>query len=290
MSSTANSLYVNQAVIRESFSANSAATVSFGGARVRDVGAPVADDDAVNLGHLKTQLATDFSQLPAVDLATSAKDASQFVSQTVVGGIITGPGLGQLRIDLNLVTVGQRILVKDGVVDTDPHPDGAGRDVFGIYIVNKDGSGADPFELQRTGDALVVGAVVEVYDGYINPASTWTVASNKTWVKIGSAVPVARDGLLFNSNDGESPATYFIDEVDQSGGWNFKKGFLVESDKPVIIFTKETLGFSGSNITFRDPNIAGDDLSSGSFTVDSIIIGTPTINAGNIIWITEGDI
>ena len=125
MSFTANSLYVNQAVIRESFSANSAATVSFGGARVRDVGEPVADDDAVNLGHLKTQL-MHFSQLPAVDLATSAKDAYIFVDQTVVGGIITGLGLGQLEIDLKLVTVGQRILVKDGVVDTDPHPDGAG--------------------------------------------------------------------------------------------------------------------------------------------------------------------
>ena len=56
----------------------------------------------------------------------------------------------------------------------------------------------------------------------------------------------------------------------------------------VTIVTLETLGFSGSNITFRDPNIAGDVLSSDSFTVDSIIIGTPTINAGNSGSLTCG--
>ena len=244
------------------------ATVSFGGVTLTGVGPPDADTDAVTLAYLKESLSnqtTSLVQLPPVNFATT----NAFDDFNVVGDVIAGDGNRVLEVDGVEVQLNHRILVKNF--------DGQDGAMSGIYLVTVVGSDMDTFEMKRSTDTIVAGALTEVLGGKSNHGSTWVATPESAWVSVSAAYPQIGAGMIFNGGGPER-----ID-IDPNADWTFNKGFSINSDSNVNLkstnefsITSQELSITSKSTVFKDK-----DSERGGYTKELAMTFTHTINGND---------
>ena len=246
------------------------ATVSFGGVTLTGVGPPDADTDAVTLAYLKESLSNQtisLVQLPPVNFATT----EAFDDFNVVGDVIAGDGNRVLEVDGVEVQLNHRILVKNF----------AGQDsaMSGIYLVTVVGSDMDTFEMKRSTDTIVAGALTEVLGGKSNLGSTWVATPESAWVSVSAAYPQIGAGMIFNGGGPERI------EIDPNANWTFNKGFSINSDSNVNLkstnefsITSQELSIRSKSTIFKDPEVDGSERDGASYRKELAMTFTPTIN------------
>ena len=132
-------------------------------------------------------IAAGFDPKPSVTFATTGILPSSLYNNGVagVGATITATANGALTVDSNLVSNGQRILVKDQNLDTLEN---------GIYVVTQAGDGSNPFILTRATDcdghapeaALKGGDYVFVAEGNAYISTAWVVTAPSGTATIGT--------------------------------------------------------------------------------------------------------
>lgn len=115
---------------------------------------------------------TTISNLSAMKQAVNYATTGALAANTYALGVLTEVGTGALSVDSASPTVGQRILVKNEVTQTNN----------GIYTVTATGSGIAAYVLTRatdynTSDEIYPGVASYVLSGTVNGTDTWVLTS-----------------------------------------------------------------------------------------------------------------
>ena len=165
------------------------ADVSWGNYKITSLGTPTADTDAANKSYVDS-IAQGLSIKEAVHLATAAvlPDSPNWTSTG--GGRYTATAYGDLYVDGQIATVGQRILVKNQVSSQ----------YNGIYDVTVAGGVSTYWTITRAADA---NTSAEVKSGMFTFVQTGDTLANTGWVlTTDNPITLNTTGLTFTQFSG----------------------------------------------------------------------------------------
>jgi hypothetical protein len=170
------------------------ADVSFATYKITNLGTPTADTDAATKAYVDAT-AQGLSIKEAVHLATAAVLPNTPNWTSTNGGRYTATTYGQISIDGQAATVGQRLLVKNQV-DSQYN---------GIYEVTTQGDGGTYWVITRTADA---NTSAEVKSGMFTFVQTGDTLANTGWVlTTDNPITLNTTGLTFTQFSGAGTYT-----------------------------------------------------------------------------------
>lgn len=165
------------------------ADVSWGGYKITSLATPTLDGDAANKSYVDAT-AQGLSIKDAVHLATAAVLPNTPAWTSTGGGTYTATTFGQISIDGQTATTGQRILVKNQVAS----------EYNGIYDVTVQGDGSTYWVLTRSADA---NTSAEVKSGMFTFVQTGDTLANTGWVlTTDNPITLNTTGLTFTQFSG----------------------------------------------------------------------------------------
>lgn len=170
------------------------ADVSFATYKITSLGTPSADTDAATKGYVDS-VAQGLIIKEAVHLATAAVLPNSPAWTSANAGTYTATTYGQITVDGQLATDGQRILVKDQVQS----------EYNGIYEVVTQGDGSTYWVIKRTADA---NTSAEVKSGMFTFVQTGDTLANTGWVlTTDNPITLNTTGLTFTQFAGAGTYT-----------------------------------------------------------------------------------
>ena len=170
------------------------ADVSWGNYKITSLQTPSADTDAANKGYVDS-VAQGLIIKEAVHVATVAILPNSPAWTSTNAGTYTATTFGQIEVDGELITTGQRILVKDQVASQ----------YNGIYVVVTQGDGSTYWVIERSADA---NTSAEIKSGMFAFVQTGDTIANTGWVlTTDNPITLNTTGLTFTQFAGAGTYT-----------------------------------------------------------------------------------